>query len=285
MDVLRHDREGRDLTEIFGPFLKSELNVLTRLLARLGDVHQGDQPPLLALHGMAVLRRRFLAHAPVIGVRRQCVVAGAADRQHAEPVPPRRQRPRRRARAGDRHFDPRHLEGRYLQACVLEVEPVRLQVDHLTVEQLHDGVERLVHHAALRRRIDPHAVGVAGQRAGPDAEHEAAAGHVIELRHPPGHREGVVIGQRHDTGPEPDVPRALRRAGDEQFRAGEDFHAAGMVLADPGLVISQPVEMLEQKHVPLHRLGRVLLHTLEGGQKDAEFEIIVRNQRKHRLGH
>ena len=71
--------------------------------------------------------------------------------------------------------------------------------------------------------IDAHAVGIADERAGPDAEHEPAPRHMVELRRPPGHHERVMIGQRDDPRAETDVLCALRRRGDKHLGAGKNF--------------------------------------------------------------
>jgi hypothetical protein len=141
--------------------------------------------------------------------------------------------------------------------------------------RLHDDVERFVELAALVRGLDPHLDRVIDQRARPDAEHGAAARHVVELHHAPGERERVVIGQRDDAGAEPDVAGALRRAGDEQLRRGDDLEAAGMMLADPGLVIIEPVEMDQQLHVAIERQQRIFAERMERREKDAGLQESV----------
>ena len=84
------------------------------------------------------------------------------------------------------------------------------------------------------------------QRAGADAKHRPAARHVVELHHAVGQHERVVVGQRDDTGTEPDVAGALGRRGDEHLGAGDQLEPARMVLADPRLVVVQSVEVFEQ---------------------------------------
>ena len=96
---------------------------------------------------------------------------------------------------------------------------------------------------------------------------------MVELNHAVGEHERVVVGQRHDAGAEPDVPGALRRGGDEHLGAGDQLEPAGMMLADPGLVVIEPVEVLEQLHVPLHRQGRVLVVVMERREEDAAAQI------------
>jgi len=113
------------------------------------------------------------------------------------------------------------------------------------------------------------------QRSGADAKHRPAAGHVVELHHAVGQHERVVVGQRDDTGAEPDVAGALGRCGDEHLRTGDQLEPARMVLADPRLVIVQPVEVLEQFEVALDRQGRVFVVIVERRQKNATAQIEI----------
>src|SRR5260370_27860287 len=85
----------------------------------------------------------------------------------------------------------------------------------------------------------------------------------------------MMVGQRDDACAEADVARALGSGGQEHLRAGDDLEAAGVMLADPGLVIVQPVEMLDHLHVAVDRQGRVLAQRMEGREKDAGAEIAV----------
>src|SRR5712692_4748152 len=84
-----------------------------------------------------------------------------------------------------------------------------------------------------------------------------------------------MIRQRHDAGAEPDVARASGRAGDEHLGTGDDLEAAGMVLADPGFVIVQPVEMLEQFHIAFERKCRVYFEILKWREENAAAQIRV----------
>ena len=145
--------------------------------------------------------------------------------------------------------------------------------------QPHDDVERFFHHLALVAGIDADLQRVMHQRARADAEHRAAARHVIELDHAVGEHEGVVIWQRHDAGAEADVAGALRRRGDEHLRAGDQLEPAGMMLADPGLVIIEPVEMLQQLEIPLDRQGRVLVVIVERRHEDAAPQVRIAHSR------
>ena len=139
---------------------------------------------------------------------------------------------------------------RQVQARVAHLEPVGLHGDRsVALEQRHDGGERLVHALALRHRLDAHHVRVGDERARPAAQHGAAARHVVELHEALGHHEGMVVGQAGDAGAEHDVAGALGRRRDGQLGRGDQLPAGGMVLADPGLVVAQVIEPLDQLHV------------------------------------
>src|SRR5690242_485253 len=71
------------------------------------------------------------------------------------------------------------------------------------------------------------------------------------------------------------MPGALRRRSDEHLRAGDQLEAARMVLADPRLVVIQPVEMLEQFEIALDRQGRVFVVVVERREKDAAAQIKI----------
>ena len=68
---------------------------------------------------------------------------------------------------------------------------------------------------------------------------------------------------------------ALRRRGDEHLGAGDDLEAAGMVLADPRLVVVQSVEMLDQLHVAVDRERRGSPAANGTGEENAGAQIAV----------
>src|SRR5580700_1873323 len=103
-DIGRHDREGRHIAEIVGKGGEAELDVLLRLLARLGDVHQPDEAPFAAVWYVAVAARFFFIKLPIGLVAGQRIGAGPADRQHADAVFAGGEAARRRARGGDRQL-------------------------------------------------------------------------------------------------------------------------------------------------------------------------------------
>ena len=74
---------------------------------------------------------------------------------------------------------------------------------------------------------DAHHLGVGGQRAGPDAEHDPAPRQVVEHHHAVGQHEGVL--ERQELTPVPSMIREVRWA------------AAAMNISGEAMV-SQPVE-------------------------------------------
>ena len=71
------------------------------------------------------------------------------------------------------------------------------------------------------------------------------------------------------------MARALGRGGNEHFRAGDDLVAARMVLADPGLVIVQPVEMDQKLHVAIERQQRIFAQRMKRREENAGFQKSV----------
>ena len=94
-------------------------------------------------------------------------------------------------------------------------------------------------------------VGLEG--AGADAEHGAATRQVIEHDQA---RSATMKGwcSGRSTTPVPNLMllRALGRGGDEDRRVGEDLDGAAVVLADPGFVEVEAVEVLDELEVLGH---------------------------------
>jgi hypothetical protein len=66
-----------------------------------------------------------------------------------------------------------------------------------------------------------------------------------------GQDERVVVGERVDPGAQLDVPRAFGRGSDEHLRAGDQFTACRVVLADPRFGVAQSIEVLDQLQVAM----------------------------------
>ena len=67
---------------------------------------------------------------------------------------------------------------------------------------------------------------------------------------------------------------ALGDGGDEDLRRGDDLRAGGVVLADPGLVPAELVEVHDEVEVALDRQRRVLAGLVERRHEDAEAQSV-----------
>ena len=115
-----------------------------------------------------------------------------------------------------------------------------------------------------------HHVGVAGQRAGADAEQDAAVGHVVQLHHAVGHHQRMVVRQAHHAGAQLDAVGALGGGSDEHLGRRDDLPAGAVVLADPGFVETQLVEPLDQFEIAFHGQRGVFANAVERTEKDAK---------------
>jgi hypothetical protein len=96
---------------------------------------------------------------------------------------------------------------------------------------------------------------------------------MVQLSDTIGQDEGMVVAQRVDAGAEADVARLGRHGGDEQLGRRDDFVSGGVVLADPGFVVAEFIEMLDEAHVAFERQRRVFADGMKGRDETAEAEI------------
>jgi hypothetical protein len=66
-----------------------------------------------------------------------------------------------------------------------------------------------------------------------------------------------MVWDRAHASAETDVSGALRGGGDEHFRRSDDLVSAQVVLADPGLIESQTIQVLDQLEVALQALPSI----------------------------
>jgi len=103
------------------------------------------------------------------------------------------------------------------------------------------------------------------QAARPDAEHEAALAHVVELSGFGRHDRGMMIGQVDDGGAERNVPGARKNAGEEHHRGGDRLGGGGEMLAQPQLVEAELIgehrfPAILRKCAPEHAVRRMDRH-------------------------
>ena len=232
-------------------------------------MHRADKAQPVRVHRAAVLGGDIAGDLPV---RRERVIAervGRRDADHAEVVFAGEAAAGRRHGADDRDFGMRLGVGQQVKPRPFHRVPIGLLGDDLALEEAQDRVERLGHAVALRHRIDAHHDRIGGKEPRPGAKHDTAPRHVIELHDAVGGHHRMMVGQRDDAGAEPDVAGALGGEGDEDLGRGDDLITRRVVLADPGLVKAELVEMDDEIEVALEAGGRVLLVRMKGRQEDA----------------
>ena len=152
-----------------------------------------------------------------------------------------------------------------------QLEPIALVGNRLSLgEKANDNAQSLVHLFPLGSGVDAHHVGVSRQRARTNSKQHPAPGHVVKLDHAVGHHEGMMIRQADNPGAQFDLLRPLRRRSDEHLRRRDDLPPGAVVLADPGFVIAQLVQPLDQLNVPSDGQGGIFANPVEGPQKDSK---------------
>jgi hypothetical protein len=102
----------------------------------------------------------------------------------------------------------------------------------------------------LDLRVDAHQVGIERELAGPRAEDDPPAGHVVELGDAARGDEGVVVvGHRHHPGAEHRVLRVFGGGAEEEIRRRDDLGAVGVVLAHPDPVEAHVVQFGHEAQV------------------------------------
>ena len=162
-----------------------------------------------------------------------------------------------------------------LQQSFLQLEPVTPVRDGFRFgEEAQNDAQGLVHAFPLQFVGNAHHVGVAGQRAGADAEQHAAIGHVVQLHHAVRHHQRVMIRQADHAGAQLDAVGALRRRGDEHLRRGDNLPAGAVVLADPGFVKPQLVQPFDEFKIALHSQRGVFANAVERAEEYAKLHSL-----------
>ena len=80
----------------------------------------------------------------------------------------------------------------------------------------------------------------------------------------------------YHAGAEPDVAGPLGGGGDEDLGRGDQLPAGRVVLADPGLVVAELIEPLDQLQVAVNRQRGILAHAVKRRHEDAEVHASIR---------
>ncbi len=206
------ERERGHSLEIVDPFAEPEGDVGHGLFFGVRDMHRADESPCVAVHRGAELGGALLHHVPVRAQHVEAPGGGGADGEQAAAETAGRPRARRRHLRGHRHLGEGTLVRAQLQAGLGQGEPVGFHGHRLAGQQQQDRLEGFFHHVALPGRVDAHHEGVGGQCAGSGADHDPAAGEVVEQDHAVRQQEGVVIREGGDAGAEADVVRCAAAA-------------------------------------------------------------------------
>jgi hypothetical protein len=137
----------------------------------------------------------------------------------------------------------RFLQRQQLKLCVVDREPLGAVAEPLPVQQADDHAKRLVLPAAKDYGVDTECSGIRGQGARSGAEDDPSVGQVIELHHPLGNIEGMMIGERHHAGAEPDALCSLPGRRKEYLGRSDRLPSGGVVLSAPYFVKAETIEM------------------------------------------
>ena len=97
---------------------------------------------------------------------------------------------------------------------------------------------------------------------------------MIELADAISQYQRMVIGQGADPRGQTDIAGALGDRGNKHFRRGNAFIGAAVVLSNPGFVIGELVQPLDQLHIALDGQRRVDDVFVEGCEKGTEFHAL-----------
>ena len=254
----RHLGERGGLLEVAEPRLDAELDLLVGLLAGLGDVHEPTSrhaaretvlPWAFARSSTtfqwwaSASKPSLVRVAPIESRPIPCVPAMRG------PVGEATARRRCRSRAGCRP---------QVQAGVDQVVGLRLPGDRLAAQQPHDDVEVDLEQLAGVGRVEAQHHRVGGQRSRPAAQHGPALVRWSSITMRSATHSGLWYAI--EVTPVPSLMCLVRSAAVAMKISGEAMISlpAEWCSLDPRLVVAQPVEVLDEFHVPLQGQGRVL---------------------------
>jgi hypothetical protein len=231
-----------------------------------------DEAQLGRVHDMAVGGRRFVRDFPVAAKDIEPARGRCRDTEHREPIFAGRGAARRGHRAGDREFGEGLGVRQDMRARILEREPLRMVGHRFAAQQPEDDFQRLDHAAPCIVGIDAEHLGILDEKAGPHAERDAAARHMVELGDAVRDHERIMIGQGDHAGSEMQALRRLRGGRDKELGRCDGLEAPRMMLADPKFVESHPVEQLRQFDIVLEPCGDALLQRVIRSEEHAMFK-------------
>ncbi|MBA7712262.1 hypothetical protein ES703_121234 [subsurface metagenome] len=251
---------------------------LPGLFVGIGNEHLAHQPPVGAVRLAAGFRSARLhrfpvaadigrveveAHRDEAALARKLQRVGALGKpRHAD------RRMRRLLRLDVRLEEIEHRLGLVDRPELALVGPGRVLGPHF-----QDDLQRLARHVAV---LAGHAVDiehrpVAGKPAGGDAKIQAAVGEMVEHSDAVGELRRVVIGQQESAGAEADVLGLQERLRQQQIRRRVRLPGRGVVLADPGFLITEFIQPAQDLQVPVVTLLQSALRRMRGHREISKF--------------
>ncbi len=265
-------RQRENVLRVAHEMVQAITHVLDRLFACLRQMHEAHEPPIVLADGLAMLGGFDLNAVPVMAHEVQILPHQRAKREQSESVTASKHRAGRRGRRRD--ADVEIGIRRELALCVDKIVTVGLHIHHFAADEIEHHADIVVERGAELLRLQPDHGRIGRQRTGPEAQHHAPAQKMIGKDDPVCDPERVVIRDRDDSGPKLDVARECADIAHELDRLGDDLGAAGMVFADPRLVVAEIVEQTDGIDITLERGRRVPWRrgSVERRHEDAETE-------------
>lgn len=115
----------------------------------------------------------------------------------------------------------------------------------------HD-LQRFPGHFAMLAVLAVHVIQrpVTRDAAGAHAEHEPTLGEVVEIGHPVGQLDRMMVGQQVRTRGELDLLGAQQRLRQQQIGGADRLPRHGEVFADPGLHVAELIGQLDDVQIP-----------------------------------
>ena len=114
---------------------------------------------------------------------------------------------------------------------------------------------------------------VPGNATGADTKHEAALREVVEVGHPVGQLDRMVIGQQMCAGSELDVLGAQQCLSQQQVGRADRLPRHREVLTNPGLHVAELVGQRDQFEVPLGRVVQAALRWMRRHQEYSDLHL------------
>ena len=167
------------------PLLHPIFHIFIGLLHRVRDMNHSDQTPFAAVHGFAMRLGFGFDHVPMERQSVKSCCRGCPNRQQTSTMTSGQTRPGRRGHR--RSCDVEQWIGIWpqMQPRLAQIPSVVLERQRLiTLQQVHDAPKAVFQETAGLRGFNTDHLGIRWQGTGPNAQHDAPPGEVIQLNDP-----------------------------------------------------------------------------------------------------